>query len=92
MAPHQDYNCTKPATVDSKDQCTVDFNGTETKCTEWEYDRRIFPETIISQWNLVCDRTHYANIQQSILMFGVLLGNIIFGSLADRQVYMTERS
>ncbi|XP_050453891.1 organic cation transporter protein-like isoform X2 [Cataglyphis hispanica] len=84
MAPHQDYNCTAPATVDSKDQCMVNVNGTLAKCTEWEYDRRIFPETIISQWNLVCDRTHYANIQQSILMFGVLLGNIIFGSLADR--------
>lgn len=43
------------------------------------------------QWNLVCDRTHYANIQQSILMFGVLLGNIIFGSLADRQVHIMTK-
>nr|XP_012223393.1 PREDICTED: organic cation transporter protein-like isoform X2 [Linepithema humile]XP_012223394.1 PREDICTED: organic cation transporter protein-like isoform X2 [Linepithema humile] len=84
MAAHQDYNCTEPAIVDSKDQCSVNLNGTLVKCTEWEYDRKIFPETIISQWNLVCDHTHYANIQQSILMFGVLLGNIIFGSLADR--------
>ncbi|XP_018372686.1 PREDICTED: organic cation transporter protein-like isoform X2 [Trachymyrmex cornetzi] len=86
MAPHQDYNCTEPAITEeySKDQCTVNLNGTLIKCTEWEYDRKLFPETIISQWNLVCDRTHYANIQQSILMFGVLLGNIIFGSLADR--------
>ncbi|XP_011869932.1 PREDICTED: organic cation transporter protein isoform X2 [Vollenhovia emeryi] len=86
MAPHQDYNCTEPDTAGgySEDQCTVNLNGTLTKCTEWEYDRTIFPETIISQWNLVCDRTHYANIQQSILMFGVLLGNIIFGSLSDR--------
>ena len=39
---------------------------------------------MLFQWNLVCSRTHYANIQQSILMFGVLLGNIIFGNLADR--------
>ncbi|XP_014473977.1 PREDICTED: organic cation transporter protein-like isoform X2 [Dinoponera quadriceps] len=84
MAPHQDYNCTKPATTDAQDQCTVNVNGTSVGCTEWEYDRSVFPETIISEWNLVCDRTHYANIQQSILMFGVLLGNIIFGSLADR--------
>lgn len=49
MAAHQDYNCTEPATVDSKDQCSVDLNGTLVKCTEWEYDRKIFPETIISQ-------------------------------------------
>lgn len=36
------------------------------------------------QWSLVCNRSHYANIQQSLLMFGILLGNITFGSLADR--------
>ncbi|XP_011633595.1 organic cation transporter protein-like [Pogonomyrmex barbatus] len=85
MAPHQSYNCTEPAADEySKDQCMVHLNGTLIKCAEWKYDRKIFPETIISQWNLVCDRTHYANVQQSILMFGVLLGNIIFGSLADR--------
>lgn len=53
MAPHQDYNCTEPTTTEeySKDQCTVNLNGTLIKCTEWEYDRKIFPETIISQVN-----------------------------------------
>nr|XP_050864057.1 organic cation transporter protein-like [Vespula vulgaris] len=84
MAPHQEYNCTTPAETVSSDQCTININGTNMECTKWEYDRSTFPETIISQWNLVCSRSHYANIQQSILMFGVLLGNVIFGSLADR--------
>ncbi|XP_026666972.1 uncharacterized protein LOC108622018, partial [Ceratina calcarata] len=84
MAPHQNYNCTAPARDETSDQCMVNVNGTVTECTEWEYDRSTFTETIISQWNLVCSRTHYANIQQSILMFGVLLGNVIFGNLADR--------
>ncbi|XP_032676720.1 organic cation transporter protein-like isoform X4 [Odontomachus brunneus] len=49
MAPHQDYNCTEPATTDSKDQCTVNVNGTLVECTEWKYDRSVFSETIISQ-------------------------------------------
>jgi hypothetical protein len=49
MAAHQDYNCTEPAITDSKDQCSVNLNGTLVKCTEWQYDRKIFPETIISQ-------------------------------------------
>ncbi|KAG6796420.1 organic cation transporter protein isoform X1 [Apis mellifera caucasica] len=84
MAPHQVYNCTSPTRTETADQCVTNVNGTLLDCTEWEYDRRTFTETIISQWNLVCSRTHYANIQQSILMFGVLLGNIIFGNLADR--------
>ncbi|XP_046838960.1 organic cation transporter protein-like isoform X1 [Vespa crabro] len=84
MAPYQEYNCTIPLQTVSSDQCTFNINGTNIECTKWEYDRSTFPETIISQWNLVCSRSHYANIQQSILMFGVLLGNVIFGSLADR--------
>ncbi|XP_024944011.1 organic cation transporter protein isoform X2 [Cephus cinctus] len=84
MAPKQSFNCTAPSHSETKDQCLVNFNGTLTECTEWEFDRSIFPETIISQWSLVCHRSHYANIQQSVLMFGVLLGNIFFGSLADR--------
>lgn len=83
-APHQEFNCTAPTTSNTRDQCMVQVNETLAECTEWEYDRSIFTETIISQWNLVCSRTHYANIQQSILMFGILLGNVIFGSLADR--------
>lgn len=49
MAPHQEYNCTTPAQNVSSDQCIVDINGTNTECTKWEYDRSIFPETIISQ-------------------------------------------
>lgn len=84
MAPHQEYNCTEPVRSESEDQCTINVNGTNMECTKWEYDRSIFPETIISQWNLVCSRAHYANVQQSVLMFGILLGNVIFGSLADR--------
>ncbi|CAG5095248.1 Similar to Orct2: Organic cation transporter-like protein (Drosophila melanogaster) [Cotesia congregata] len=87
MAPHtQQFNCTSPANMhtSAKDQCIVNVNGSHVECQSWEFDRSIFPETIISQWNLVCNRSHYANIQQSILMFGILLGNITFGSLADR--------
>lgn len=49
MAPHQDYNCTAPARAETSDQCTVNVNGTLAECTEWEYDRGTFTETIISQ-------------------------------------------
>lgn len=50
MAPqNQGYNCTSPARTPSKDQCLVSVNGTHMDCEEWEFDRTIFPETIISQ-------------------------------------------
>ncbi|XP_058801883.1 organic cation transporter protein-like isoform X2 [Phymastichus coffea] len=85
MAPKQAYNCTTPMYGNATaDQCYVQVNGTDVECTQWEYDRSVFPETIISQWNLVCSRSYYANLQQSILMFGVLLGSIFFGFLSDR--------
>ncbi|KAF7997518.1 hypothetical protein HCN44_006089 [Aphidius gifuensis] len=85
MAPQsQGYNCTNPPHIETKDQCVLNINGTQIECQSWEFDKSIFPETIVSQWNLVCHRSHYANFQQAILMLGILLGNITFGSLADR--------
>ena len=45
----QQYNCTSPTKTFAKDQCIVSINGTHTECTEWEFDRNIFPETTISQ-------------------------------------------
>ncbi|XP_043275889.1 organic cation transporter protein-like [Venturia canescens] len=80
----QRYNCTSPGRTLAEDQCIIIINGTTTDCTQWQFDTSIFSETMISQWNLVCNRSHFANIQQSILMFGILLGNVIFGILADR--------
>lgn len=84
MAPNQTYTCTVPGQGNGSDQCHVQVNGTKQECTEWEFDKSIFPETIISQWDLVCSRSYYANLQQSILMFGILLGSISFGYLSDR--------
>ncbi|OXU19035.1 hypothetical protein TSAR_011958 [Trichomalopsis sarcophagae] len=84
MAPKQRYNCALPGFGNASDQCHATINGSDVECTQWEFDRSVFPETIISQWNLVCSRSHYANLQQSILMFGILLGSISFGFLSDR--------
>nr|CAD7443349.1 unnamed protein product [Timema bartmani] len=37
-----------------------------------------------SHWNLVCDRHQLANVAQTVFMFGVLMGNALFGMAADR--------
>ncbi|KAI4502390.1 hypothetical protein M0802_002302 [Mischocyttarus mexicanus] len=37
-----------------------------------------------SMWDLVCDREQLANVVQSCTMLGVLLGNFLFSSMADR--------
>lgn len=37
-----------------------------------------------SQWDLVCSKQQLANVAQMVLMFGVLMGNVLFGAAADR--------
>ncbi|PSN53343.1 hypothetical protein C0J52_04085 [Blattella germanica] len=41
-------------------------------------------EFLCLQWDLVCDRKQLANVAQTVLMFGVLVGNVVFGMLSDR--------
>ncbi|ETE68732.1 Solute carrier family 22 member 6-B, partial [Ophiophagus hannah] len=50
----------------------------------WVYDRSIFTNTIIMEWDLVCNRKTRRQMAQSIYMGGVLAGALILGSLADR--------
>uniref|UniRef100_A0A8C6X796 Major facilitator superfamily (MFS) profile domain-containing protein n=1 Tax=Naja naja TaxID=35670 RepID=A0A8C6X796_NAJNA len=69
----------------------VGGNGTGTAtepCKDgWVYDRSIFTNTIIMEWDLVCNRKTRRQMAQSIYMGGVLAGALILGSLADRWVF-----
>ncbi|CRL00143.1 CLUMA_CG013420, isoform A [Clunio marinus] len=49
----------------------------------WNYDKTIFPATVISEWNLVCEKDYYATM--ALVIFGIsgLIGNYIFGYLQD---------
>ncbi|XP_046399127.1 organic cation transporter protein-like isoform X2 [Ischnura elegans] len=62
----------------------VSKSTTVIPCMSWEYDRSLFEETIISEWDLVCQRTQLSNIVQMTFMFGILIGNVLFGIWADR--------
>ncbi|KAJ6641511.1 Organic cation transporter protein [Pseudolycoriella hygida] len=53
-------------------------------CDEIEFDRSVFSETIITTFDLVCTKEHWANISQTIFMSGILFGSILFGTLADK--------
>nr|XP_056708553.1 solute carrier family 22 member 6-A-like [Euleptes europaea] len=63
-------------------------NRTEMKtemCNDgWTYNRSIFPNTIVTEWNLVCASRSLKQMAQSLYMAGVLLGGIVFGGLSDR--------
>ncbi|XP_019385652.1 PREDICTED: solute carrier family 22 member 13-like isoform X1 [Crocodylus porosus] len=57
------------------------LNSTE-KCRDgWVYVSS--EETLITKFDLVCDRKEQTDISQSIFMLGLLIGAFIFGSLSD---------
>ncbi|XP_041336627.1 solute carrier family 22 member 6-like [Pyrgilauda ruficollis] len=64
-------------------------NGTATEAaTEpchdgWMYLDGIFTDTIVTEWDLVCDSKKMRQVAQSIYMAGILLGSSLFGILSD---------
>ncbi|VVC94746.1 unnamed protein product [Leptidea sinapis] len=53
-------------------------------CSKYSYNLSPFDNTIISEWDLVCERAWLASFTQMVLQFGILLGSIVFGFLSDR--------
>lgn len=74
IALNVEFRCKNPVTTD---KCSAN-------CTEYEFNKDIFEETIQMTWNLVCQQAQLPNLSQTIFMFGILVGNIVFGTLADK--------
>ncbi|NXR73456.1 S226A protein, partial [Pycnonotus jocosus] len=50
----------------------------------WTYLNGIFTDTIVTEWDLVCDSKKLRQVAQSIYMAGILLGSGLFGVLSDK--------
>lgn len=55
-----------------------------TNCMRYDYDPSPFENTIVSEWDLICDRAWLASLTQMVLQLGILVGSIVFGFLSDR--------
>ncbi|KAJ8248562.1 hypothetical protein GJAV_G00243320 [Gymnothorax javanicus] len=50
----------------------------------WVYDNSTFSSTIITEWDLVCDRKGMSKVTISGFFIGVMVGALAFGFLSDR--------
>ncbi|XP_028902750.1 solute carrier family 22 member 16 isoform X1 [Ornithorhynchus anatinus] len=62
-----------------------DGNKSDFPCLDgYIFDQTKWQSTVVTEWDLVCHREWLAKLIQPTFMFGVLLGAVIFGDLADR--------
>ncbi|XP_061078623.1 solute carrier family 22 member 13 [Conger conger] len=55
-----------------------------TRCSDgWVYDTSVYKSSIVSDFDLVCEKANFVGMAQSVFMGGILLGSFIFGPLAE---------
>uniref|UniRef100_T1HI94 MFS domain-containing protein n=3 Tax=Rhodnius TaxID=13248 RepID=T1HI94_RHOPR len=60
-----------------------DTNST-TECEDWVYDYTYYKSTRAIDWDFVCGQRWMGAISQSAYMFGVFIGAVTLGALADK--------
>ncbi|XP_022084587.1 solute carrier family 22 member 3-like [Acanthaster planci] len=62
----------------------ANFTNDTVPCQDgWEYDTSQYKTTIISEFDLVCDKRSLPSLAQSIYFVGFLVGSFLCGSLSD---------
>ncbi|KAK1338113.1 hypothetical protein QTO34_001223 [Cnephaeus nilssonii] len=72
---------------DNLSSLDYNYNGHKSRfpCLDgYIYDTSKWDSTVVTQWDLVCNREWFAKLIQPTFMVGVLLGALIFGYLSDR--------
>ena len=61
-----------------------DADNVVRQCDSWTYDTRYFQSSRAMEWNSVCSRRWMGAAAQSSYMFGVFIGAVTLGTLADK--------
>ncbi|XP_049912222.1 solute carrier family 22 member 13-like [Epinephelus moara] len=81
------YESCKMFTPVDLDLETIEAYGinTTTGCTDgWDYETPVGASSIMSEFDLVCDKNGMIEASQSIYMAGFLFGALTFGAISDR--------
>ena len=58
-------------------------NGEQLPCRHWTYDTSVFASTVVTEWDLVCDKEYLPVIAQAVFMCGTLV-QVLTGPLPDK--------
>ncbi|ROT80174.1 Organic cation transporter 1 [Penaeus vannamei] len=53
-------------------------------CEAWAFDSAEYESTVVTEWDLVCDRRPLYSSLQAVTQAGYLLGSLLMGYLCDR--------
>jgi len=67
-------------------ECSVlnAFTNETIKCQKWLYDKSQLTATIITEFDLVCDKNYYFELAYSLEQIGYIIGTLIFSYVADK--------
>ncbi|GIY86475.1 organic cation transporter protein, partial [Caerostris extrusa] len=86
--PPDDYKCYRYASINYshlQEGYVNNSTGREiVACDSWEYDDSTYINTVLSQWNLVCNREWFISFSKSIFIAGYMCSVSLFGYLSDK--------
>ncbi|GBM74199.1 hypothetical protein AVEN_104819-1 [Araneus ventricosus] len=67
--------------------------GEVVSCDSWEYDTSFYSSTVLSQFDLVCEREWLVSLSTSLFNVGGIISNVIVAHLSDSEPfrYLAER-
>ena len=61
----------------------IAMNGDRLLCKHWTYDTSVFKSTLVTEWDLVCDKEYLPVIAQTVFLCGTLV-QVLSGPLPDK--------
>jgi len=81
-APKLDFYC-QTNNQSLKNTCEYNYNQSLVSCTNFTYDMGVYGRTLTDTFDLVCDRSWYASLTQTIHAVGYGISGVLFGYISD---------